>query len=213
MNIKKILKAINEKFGKGNLVELNIMDDFSGELLGENDEQLLYFSSERELYDSLGIASEAKTADIELKPTDILQKGDKVHFRNGAVCDIDPRAVGSEALVELVCLGVSKVTRKAPKERELGPDELMQVGDRVVGKENNLLYMVIDQRNTWNGLKLNQIETRARYKVFRPIKKSRIPRKEWKRRCHACEEYLKQHAHYDGGIVAGAIEILKGNQP
>jgi hypothetical protein len=161
MNIKKILKAINAKFGKGNLVELCIMDDFSGELLGRHNEQLLYFSNECELYDYLGIA------------------------------------------------------RKAPKEREIGPDEPTKNGDIVkydpiCGEKD----VVID--DVFSGIKVKYLPTYSLgliAKVIRPVKKDRVPRREWKRRCLACDEYLKTSSDNVYGIVHDAREILKGNQP
>jgi hypothetical protein len=49
-------------------------------------------------------------------------------------------------------------------------------------------------------------------KVIRPVKKDRVPRREWKRRCLAAIEYCKQMTPIKGSVIANTIEILKGNQ-
>jgi len=154
---------------------------------------------------------------MKLKPEDTAQLGDVIHFTDGTKREVmrpkdEPGSIVGFTIAYLLDMGhIKKVTRKAPKERELGPDELMQGGDIVRYAKPSEEHMTISPEGGWVGVPAGCLSYASK-KVYHQVKKSRTPRKEWKRRCLSAIEYCEQMTPIKGSVIANTIEILKGNQ-
>lgn len=139
-----------------------------------------------------------------------IELGDVLHLYDGTKRIVttpqgEPGSVVGECAWFLLSPGiVKKITRKA-KERELGPDELMQVGDIVRFASGSELTV---ERHA--GRSVSSLASFPTCKVFRPLNPARISRREYKRRIKAAIEYIKTA---DEALVSRKlVEILEGKR-
>lgn len=117
-----------------------------------------------------------------------LQVGDVKHWKDGekqVICgneesDLYPNKIFGDGAIEWLLeepTDIKKITRKQPKEIELGPIEIIQKGD-IVRYDNESPILVVDS----SGFVGKRVSSVVGYpnmsKVYRPIKKSKNPWKE-----------------------------------
>ena len=136
-----------------------------------------------------------------------LQVGDVKHWKDGGKevitqydFDFYERHTEVNSSVEWLLeepTEIKKITRKKPKEIELGPDDVMQAGDVIKYSKDDC--MIVDGLQ---GNKVSSLSGYPRTKVFRPVKKSL--KNPWKKTGRMIDEMeaAKIAFKWEDGVMA-----------